>query len=102
MIRVILWSDNAKKSFDDNIAYLLEDWTDKEISNFIDKTDTAIENLRYHPYIGKPVNGHSAYRSILVVPQISLIYRVINDDEILLITFFNNFQDPYKLEVLLS
>ncbi|MCU7541889.1 type II toxin-antitoxin system RelE/ParE family toxin [Riemerella anatipestifer] len=102
MDRVILWTDTAKTSFDDNIAYLLEDWTDKEIATFIDKTDTAIDNLRFHPYIGKPLNGHSEYRSLLVVPQISLVYRIVNSYEILLITFFNNYQNPYKLEVLLS
>ncbi|WP_018674532.1 type II toxin-antitoxin system RelE/ParE family toxin [Riemerella columbina] len=102
MERVILWTDTAKNSFNDNIAYLLEDWTQKEIENFIDKTDSAIENLRYHPYIGKPVSGYSDYRNILIVPQISLIYRVVNTYEILLITFFNNYQNPYKLEILLS
>ncbi|WKS94535.1 type II toxin-antitoxin system RelE/ParE family toxin [Riemerella columbina] len=102
MERVILWTDTAKKSFDDNITYLLEDWTEKEIENFINKTDAAIENIRYQPYIGKSINGYPEYRSLLVVPQISLVYRVVNNYEVLLITFFNNYQNPYKLKVFLS
>lgn len=100
--RVVLWSDNAKISYDSNIEFLQEEWTYNEIKNFINKTDEAIERLRMFPYIGQPIQDFENYRRIIIVPQISLVYRVVNVREILLITFFNNYQDPYKLQILLS
>ncbi len=33
MAIVIKWADEAKKTFDENISYLMEEWTGKEIKN---------------------------------------------------------------------
>lgn len=35
MAIVIKWSDEARKTFDDNIQYLMKEWGEREITNFI-------------------------------------------------------------------
>ena len=39
MAIVVLWSDQAKKTFADNVAYLRESWTEKELAKFIHRTE---------------------------------------------------------------
>ena len=39
MAIVIKWTNEARKTFDKNINYLLEEWTEREISNFVKQTN---------------------------------------------------------------
>ena len=39
MAIIIKWADEAKKTFDKNINYLLKEWTEKEIRNFVKQTN---------------------------------------------------------------
>ena len=41
----------AIKGFDKIIAYLQENWTDREVANFIGETDRFLEALSTHPDI---------------------------------------------------
>ena len=93
----VIWSFTASKSYRDNIIYLKENWTKKEIKNFIDEVDKAVDTISQNPQIGKISDVSTHYRQYLVVKQITLYYR-ITTDHIRLVSFFNNFQDPDKLQ----
>ena len=44
MAIVIRWSDEAVKTFDDNINYLISEWSENEIRNFIKQTNQRINS----------------------------------------------------------
>ncbi len=48
MAIVIKWADEAKKTFDENISYLMEEWTEKEIKNFVKQTKKYIIKNSLH------------------------------------------------------
>lgn len=93
----VVWSSVAQKSYRDNLLYLKEFWTKKEIKRFMDAVNTAVANISSNPYIGSISEESHIYRKYLVVEQIYLYYRVTNKNEILLASFWNNYQDPEKL-----
>jgi len=45
----IIWSKRAVKGYDKIIQYLEENWTDREVINFIAETDKFFELLKKHP-----------------------------------------------------
>ncbi len=49
MAIVIKWANEAKQTFDKNISYLLEEWTEREIRNFVKQTNYIISRIADHP-----------------------------------------------------
>lgn len=47
----ILWTDSAKKELKNTIDYLNENFTDKEIKNLIQRTESTIELISQSPNI---------------------------------------------------
>lgn len=47
----IIWTKQAAKGYDKIIDYLQENWSEKEIINFIGETDRFFEILIQHPEI---------------------------------------------------
>ena len=87
------WSPQAKIDFWNNINYLEAEWGEQVTANFIE----AVENT-----IGLILEGNVSFRKtdyldvlqVVVVKQITLFYS-INDKNIRLLRFWNNYQD-YK------
>ncbi len=42
MAVIIKWANETKKTFDKNISYLKEEWTEREIKNFVKQTNYII------------------------------------------------------------
>jgi plasmid stabilization system protein ParE len=95
----INWTDTAWKSFESNIKYLEENWTSKEISNFVLLVEKRINVLSKNPLIGIIKNlNHTNIRSTLVHKRILLIYKYNHTKaEIDLLLFWNTYQNPKKL-----
>lgn len=49
MAIVIKWTNEAKQIFDKNISYLMEEWTEREIRNFVKQTNYIISKIAAHP-----------------------------------------------------
>ncbi len=47
----IVWTKRAISGYDRIINYLTENWSDKEVKNFITETDKFFEVLKLHPEI---------------------------------------------------
>lgn len=97
----IVWTETAIRTYEENIEYLFEDWTYKEVQHFIDATEKAIEDIKLFPQIGSIAEENSDFRKYLVVPQIYLYYKVVNRKEIYLAVFFNNYKNPFRLSSIL-
>jgi len=91
----------AKKSFQQNIMYLKEDWTIKEVKNFILKTESIINLLKISPQTFQKWEYNSSVRKVLVVKQITLFYR-INGETVEILLFWNNYKNPDYLNNILT
>ena len=94
----VLWSEEAKATFNQNILYLEKEWNQSVIDNFLDKTDTSISAISKHPLLFPIVGKGNKIHKCLVVTQVSLYYKIVGD-EIHLLTFWNNYKDPEKLKL---
>ncbi|WP_414684799.1 type II toxin-antitoxin system RelE/ParE family toxin [Mucilaginibacter sp.] len=72
----IIWTKKASEGYDRIINYLQENWTDREIVNFIAETDRFFEVLAQHPEIlQKTLKHKNVYRGPINKLTI-LTYRV--------------------------
>ena len=97
MVNEIIWSPRAVKTYDAVIEYLLKEWTEREVRNFVLKVDQKLNLLQAQPRIG--VRGRKPnYHKTLVHKKVSLIYHYKPlKKEIELVTFWNNLQNPKRL-----
>ncbi|MET4081077.1 plasmid stabilization system protein ParE [Pedobacter sp. UYP30] len=90
----IKWTDEAKETFKSNIRYLLEEWTHKEVVNFTHEVYKKLDLLAKYPDLGSYDDELKCNR-YFVVKQITLFYMV-QFDEIVLLSFWNNYKKPLK------
>ena len=57
----IVWTKRAAAGYDRIINYLIENWSDREIRNFITETDSFFEALKQHPEILQKTLGIKMY-----------------------------------------
>ncbi len=91
----IIWSDRAYFSYDNNIHYLLNEWSVEVAKGFIEKTEEAEKLLLENPHLGRFDEDLMLYK-LLVVKQIYLFYE-IHGKHIVIIDFWNNYKKPYWL-----
>ncbi|WP_409415414.1 type II toxin-antitoxin system RelE/ParE family toxin [Flavobacterium sp. PS2] len=92
----IIWTESAKLDYWGNIEYLEREWTLTNVYSFIDKTNDLIELLIKENLVFKPTK----YKNIFQVPvtkQIVLFYKVLDNNDIELLRFWNAYQDPKSL-----
>lgn len=94
----INWSDIAKADYWKNIDYLLTDWTHKEAIDFIEKVDSILKIIAINPKTFQR-SGYKHTHLIPITSQITLYYRILDKNTVELIRFWNNYQDPKKLEI---
>lgn len=99
MAIVIKWADEAKKTFDKNINYLLKEWTEKEIRNFVKQTNNILLNIVAYPEMYSASGRNPTIRKAAINKYIVLYYRYHSTkQEVVLLTFWHNKQDPKKLK----
>lgn len=95
----INWTLRAWRTYEANIEYLRNAWTQQEINNFIELTDKQILRLSRFPKLGSSRNNKSQnIRCVVLHKRVLLIYKhkpVKN--EIDLLVFWNTWQNPKKL-----
>ena len=99
MVQKIIWSNLAIRTYIGNIDYLQQEWTQKEIDNFINATERKLALLKLQPTIGALTNKRLHIRKTLIGKRILLIYRYKpRKEEIELLHFFNTWQHPGKMK----
>ena len=91
-MRKEVWTNEANATFKSNIAFLKKHWTSKEIDAFVRTTFNTLDLLLTERVTGQFDERWNAYK-ILIVPQIYLFY-IIDDNTIVLLSFWNNLQNP--------
>ncbi len=92
----VIWSDEAIEDYHRNIDYLLKQWSTEVAIEFIDDVDTTIELIGNMPEL-YPLSDYKAIRRAVFRKQITLFYKV-KESELHLLRFWNNHQNPNKLE----
>ena len=98
MMANILWSDIAKEDYWSNIDYLLDKWTEKEAAAFIELVDNTLRLIGQNPVMFAKT-GYKNIRSVVIMPQITLFYNILDKNTIELVRFWNNRQDPKRLKL---
>jgi len=93
----IIWSEDALLDYHQNIDYLLVDWSESVALQFVEEVEGVIELIQINPEL-YPLTDYRGIRKALIRKQITLFYKVA-EDNVFLIRFWNNYQDPSKLKL---
>lgn len=91
-MKKIIWTLNAKNSYKNNVNYLKLNWTQTEINRFNNTVFKKLELLRLNPFLGT-FDSILECNKLLILTQISLLYRIENEI-IYLLYFWDNRQKP--------
>lgn len=91
----ILWTDFALSQLESTIKYLEENWTEKELINFSNKLENIISLIAQNPYLFQKSDIKKDIRRVVILSKNTLYYR-IKEDNVEIISFFSNRQDPKK------
>ena len=95
----IRWSTRADIKLDQLIIYLQSEWGDIVVQAFMRKLYDFLEILSEFPEIGAMQYPVKRIRGFALTKQVSIFYRVDND-QIVLLDFFDNRSDPEKKDAL--
>ncbi len=90
----IVWLPDAEERFDAIIQYLKQQWSDKEVKDFVDYTNHVIRLIQLNPTLFKK-STKRGIREVLISSHNLLLYRIVGN-EIQLITFFDNRRNPRR------
>jgi plasmid stabilization system protein ParE len=95
----IVWSDEAEKTFNDNLEYLFREWSDREVLFFLKQTRNVFSRLQEYPESYPPSPKSNKVRRARVNKYITLYYRYYTSKkEIALLSWWNTKQDPSLLK----
>lgn len=94
---IIIWSRKAGETFQRNIDYLLENWPEAESKKFIARVFEYLDTLSKTPYIARKTYRTKHTYIGVIIPHISLVYRIKPRKGTLeLVTFIDNRQSLKK------
>jgi plasmid stabilization system protein ParE len=93
----VIWSARARTDFRENIQYLYDNWSEKEVVKFVKQVRSAIRHIRTFP-LGFPASKKKPGVRMYVLSKIHSIYYQINEDNTIeLLTIFDNRQRKLNL-----
>jgi hypothetical protein len=94
----IIWSSKAKITFFKVLDYLNENWTQKEMIQFNQRTQIILNAIKKNPGIFSPSATNKEIRKAIVDKNNSFFYKIdAYHQRIYLLTFFDNRQNPKGL-----
>ena len=93
----IIWSDEALFNLKSIIEYLENRWTEREIKKFVFLLDNQLRLIQINPLLFPISKISTGLRNSVLTKQVSIYYRIF-ENEIHLITLFDNRQNPKKLK----
>jgi plasmid stabilization system protein ParE len=89
----------AKKSLEQNLDYLIEEWGSKVTSEFIDRVEYVYNTLRDDPYLYPFYSPSKNIRRCILHKRIILFYRISNKAKVSILLSWNTAQNPDKLKL---
>lgn len=95
MIYDIIWSNQAEITFYKNLDYLKEEWNRKTIIAFINRVEDILKKISLSPKLFPVYRTDESIHKCVVNRQITVYYK-ITESSIILLSFWNSYQDPKK------
>ncbi len=92
----IAWTPKAINSYKKNIKFLADNWSEKVVEDFINKTDKQIALISDYPYVAIATPNSKKFRKLLIVKQITCFYSVSEDKNRITIHLFWNIMPQTK------
>ncbi len=100
MVYNIKLSNRALYDIDQTITYLLQEWTIKEAKDFLNKLEEFKNIISKNPLIFPFHNKESFIHKAVLTKHNIVFYQVDESNKIIhIVTIFNVFQDPEKLNL---
>ena len=94
----ISWTPTARKTYFKVLDHLAEEWTKREVENFINEVESLLEQIKSNPEMFQASRNKKNVRKGLITKHNTLYFRIKpRKKELELITFWDNRQDPKKL-----
>ena len=95
----VRWTTTARQSYFFSILdYLEQSWSKREVISFIDEVNILVDQICHHPKMFQESGNKRQIRKGFVTKDVSLYYRYRpHKKEIELLTFWDNRQNPEKL-----
>jgi len=90
----VIWTQKAEKTYTKNYEYLVENWSLVIAEKFDEEVLKTIDIISKNPHLGR-YNNDFDFSSILVVKQITLFYKLL-ENKIYLLYFHDNRQKQVK------
>ena len=95
-MRKITWNIAAKSDYFENVDYLLNNWSEKEVQVFIDEV-RRIEFILKKGNVDFQDIGYRKVRRVVLRKQITLFYKINDKEEFEFLRFWNNHKDIKRL-----
>jgi plasmid stabilization system protein ParE len=92
----IIWSDEAIRNLKAIIDYLENNWTPKEISKFARLLEKSLALISSNPLSFPQIKHPNQLRKMVISKQVSIFYQ-ITENQIRIISIFDNRQNPSKI-----
>lgn len=92
----IIWSVDAENKFGKILNYLEEKFGNKSASDFAQRTKMFLDKLSIFPELGSIEVDELKIRGFVLHPNTKIFYTIEND-KIILITFFQTKQNPENI-----
>lgn len=73
---IVIWSRKAGETFQKNIDYLLENWPEVESKKFIARVFKYLDSLSKAPFIARKTYKTKHTYIGVIIPHISVVYRI--------------------------
>ncbi|TVR73088.1 MAG: type II toxin-antitoxin system RelE/ParE family toxin [Marinilabiliales bacterium] len=94
----ISWTPTAKRTYFKVLDYLAENWTKREVTNFMNEVESLLTQITDNPEMFQASRKKKNVRKALITKHNTLYYRIKpKNKELELITFWDNRQDPKKI-----
>ena len=96
---LINWTPESENTFNQNLEYLSHEWDRSVLNSFLDRVEEILEKIKSNPNLYPFHRIEDKVHKCVVHERIVLYYKVVNEEAIDLLTFWNTYQDPKKLKV---
>lgn len=92
----VIFTSFAKKSFNKNLNYIEDNWNNNIVQDFIFEVERTINIIKENPYCFQDWEFDSEFKKGFINKRISFYYKIY-PNEIVVFLFWNNYENPEKL-----
>lgn len=90
----IIWLPKAEERFDEIITYLIQEWSEKVVEQFVERTNEVLLLISQNPELYRKSSKKDIREAVLTKHNL-LLYR-IKEDKIEVVTFFDTHRSPKR------